>query len=284
MRWLGVGRSPRFSPNSAARDAAVLSAVAERLRRMGDEVELTSEDDYSGPAGADGLFCMARDRAVLSLIAAEEERGLSVVNSARALLRATRTELTRLFAAGGIPQPAFALIDPSQADVPALPVPWWLKRGDACAQERGDVVLLHDEAGVRAALQAFARRGIGSAVGLQHVPGDLVKFYGVEGTDFFYYYYPTAGGHFSKFGLERANGAPGGYVFDVAALKRTADRAARLSGLTVYGGDCIVRPAGDFCLIDFNDWPSFSLCKNEAAAAIARKLFNTGRQTAGREQ
>ena len=101
MRWLGVGRSPRFSPNSAARDAAVLAGVAERLRRMGDEVELTSEDDYSGPAGADGLFCMARDRAVLSLIAAEEERGLPVVNSARALLRATRTELTRLFAAGG---------------------------------------------------------------------------------------------------------------------------------------------------------------------------------------
>ena len=134
------------------------------------------------------------------------------------------------------------------------------------------------------ALQAFARRGIGSAVGLQHVPGDLIKFYGVEGTGFFYYYYPTAGGHFSKFGLERANGAPGGYAFDVAALKRTADRAARLSGLTVYGGDCIVRPAGDFCLIDFNDWPSFSLCKDEAAAAIAQKLFNTGRQTAGSER
>ena len=284
MRWLGVGRSPRFSPNSVARDAAVLHGVAERLRRMGDDVELTSEDDYCGPEGADGLFCMARDRAVLALIAAEEERGLPVVNSARALLRATRTELTRLFAAGGIPQPDFVLIDPSLGDGPALSVPWWLKRGDACAQEKGDVTLLRDEADVRPALRAFARRGIASAVGLRHVPGDLVKFYGVEGSDFFYYYYPTAGSHFSKFGLERANGAPGGYVFDVAALKRTADRAARLSGLTVYGGDCIVRPAGDFCLIDFNDWPSFSLCKDEAAAAIARKLFNTGRQTAGREQ
>lgn len=45
----------------------------------------------------------------------------------------------------------------------------------------------------------------------------------------------------------------------------------------VYGGDCIVRPDGTFCVIDFNDWPSFSRCRGEAAEAIARLALHKAR-------
>ena len=48
-----------------------------------------------------------------------------------------------------------------------------------------------------------------------------------------------------------------------------ATRLAGLLGLEVYGGDCIVRQDGTFAIIDFNDWPSFSRCRNDAAKAIA---------------
>ena len=44
------------------------------------------------------------------------------------------------------------------------------------------------------------------------------------------------------------------------------------AGLDVYGGDCIVREDGTFCIIDLNDWPSFSRCREEAAKAIAGKV------------
>jgi hypothetical protein len=40
-------------------------------------------------------------------------------------------------------------------------------------------------------------------------------------------------------------------------------------GLQVYGGDCIVTVDGAWYMIDFNDWPSFSRCREEAAEAIA---------------
>ena len=52
-------------------------------------------------------------------------------------------------------------------------------------------------------------------------------------------------------------------------LTAVADKAAEAAGLDVYGGDCIVRADGTFCIIDLNDWPSFSRCKTEAAKAIA---------------
>jgi hypothetical protein len=45
MRLLGIGRAPRFSPHSTARDAAILGAVAGVLRQQGHTVTLCNEDD-----------------------------------------------------------------------------------------------------------------------------------------------------------------------------------------------------------------------------------------------
>ena len=79
-----------------------------------------------------------------------------------------------------------------------------------------------------------------------HVEGTTVKFYGV--TDRFFY--------------------PQGY----AQVAEAASRLARLVGIQVYGGDAVVRDDGIIALIDFNDWPSFSACREEAAAAISRLI------------
>ena len=49
---------------------------------------------------------------------------------------------------------------------------------------------------------------------------------------------------------------------------------AEAVGLKVYGGDCIVDETGHFYMIDFNDWPSFSRCREEAATAIASFTLN----------
>ena len=52
-------------------------------------------------------------------------------------------------------------------------------------------------------------------------------------------------------------------------MQTEAERLAEAVGIDVYGGDCIVGSDGTFCMIDFNDWPSFSRCREEAAEAIA---------------
>lgn len=277
MKIFGIARSERFSPNSAHRDEAVFRAVADVLRADGHEVETMSEDGIGSREelsrccrASDAVFSMARDASLLSWLAAEEQAGCKVINSAVALLHADRSALTRLFITNDIPVPRTR---PAAEAAGSLSFPLWLKRGDACAQSATDVCHAADRGEFEAAMASFAARGISDILACEHAAGDLVKFYGVEGTDFFFHYHATDGAHFSKFGLEKYNGAPAGYAVPTCLLKACADRAARLSGLTVYGGDCVVRRDGSFVIIDFNDWPSYSLCRDAAAAAIARRIL-----------
>ena len=109
----------------------------------------------------------------------------------------------------------------------------------------------------------------------EHLKGDLIKFYGVSGTDFFYWFYPSKCGHRSKFGLEVINGEAQGIAFDAEDLKAEADKAADMLNVPVYGGDCVVSEDGSIRIIDFNDWPSFAPCRDEAAFYIATKMVCT---------
>lgn len=279
MKILGVSRSHRFSPNSTNRDAAIFSAVADRLSRGANDVSVISEDLFVAVdlTEFDLVFSMARSNYVLRELAnAEHNAKLPVFNSALSLLNASRSKLVALFDAIGIPQPAtqvlhLPLIDEVSPSI-ELPYPLWLKRGDACAQVATDVQFVNSSAEMSVALQSFAQKGVADVVAVQHVVGDLVKFYGVEGTDFFSHSYPTDTEGFSKFGLEKYNGQPQHYAFSLTALKQTADKAARESGLIIYGGDAIVQTDGTFLIIDFNDWPSFASCRKEAAKAIAYRI------------
>ena len=117
-------------------------------------------------------------------------------------------------------------------------------------------------------ISEFEARGITQYTISAHVPGDLIKFYGVEGTGFFRYFYPTDDGD-TKFGDEHRNGEARHFPFEVEAMHACTEQLAKAVGIKVYGGDCIVGEDGSFCIIDFNDWPSFSRCREDAATAIA---------------
>ena len=154
---------------------------------------------------------------------------------------------------------------------------YWLKRGDAAAQGREDVVYAKDREQLAERIHEMEQRGIKDYTVSAHVVGDLVKFYGVRGTDFFRYYYPTDDGQ-TKFDDERRNGQAHHYAFDADDLHRNMMRLAEAVGIEVYGGDCIVREDGSYCVIDFNDWPSFSRCREEAADAIMEIVNNVNKQ------
>ena len=143
-----------------------------------------------------------------------------------------------------------------------------LKRGDASAQSPADVVYCQDEAALAEAIGRFRARGVADHVVSSHVVGDVVKFYGV-GSDFFRCYYPTDDGQ-TKFGDEHHNGPAHHYIYNKEEMHSQVVRLAAITGLEVYGGDAIVRPDGTFCIIDFNDWPSFARCRDEAAEAISQ--------------
>ncbi len=277
LKILGIGRSPRFSPNSVDRDTAIFQAVASKLSRKRLDVSIINEDLFIAVdlSEFDAVFSMARDEKVLTELAWEEEhRGLVVINSARSLLNMSRARIAKLFKEENLDIPFFEL---GNADYlkdfhPTLPV--WIKRTDCCAQQKDDVCFAKTEQELQSILSSFQARGVKSLIAEQHIEGDLIKFYGVEGQNFFETFYPTKDSTFSKFGNETVNGLPQNIIYDKERLKAQTEKMARLTGYLVYGGDAIVMPNGDCLVIDFNDWPSFSSCRKEASKAIAQRFMD----------
>ena len=115
------------------------------------------------------------------------------------------------------------------------------------------------------------QRGITDIVTQAHVKGDVVKFYGIEGTGFFRYYY-SADDTETKFGDEERNGKPRYYPFSSSNLQTDAEKLACLLQTPIYGGDAIIQEDGSYVIIDFNDFPSFSKCRKEAAKAIFERV------------
>ena len=149
---------------------------------------------------------------------------------------------------------------------------YWVKRADGYTVESNDVAFVSDPSHLKQVLDSFAQRGLHRVVISEHLQGDLVKFYGVVGTDFFHWFYPQEAQH-SKFGYEAVNGAPSGFTFSVENLQEICRQAAQVLGVEVYGGDAVIATDGTIRLIDFNDWPSFAPCRLEAAKAIAQTVI-----------
>ncbi|MDE6321932.1 MAG: hypothetical protein K2L93_06485, partial [Muribaculaceae bacterium] len=61
--------------------------------------------------------------------------------------------------------------------------------------------------------------------------------------------------------------------FDEKQLRDICEKSSEVLDVKIYGGDCIVGEAGTVQIIDFNDWPSFAPCRNEAAPHIAKCVY-----------
>ena len=198
--------------------------------------------------------------------------GLPGLNTPVGVMNCVRSKMTSLLMEDGIPMPKSKIVESIDGLGDWDIYPCWLKRGNACAQQKEDTCYVETREEAEKVLQSFDKRNISPVVLNEHLKGDLVKFYGVEGTDFFYWFYPSKCGHRSKFGLEVINGDAQGIPFVVEDLKKTADRAATVLETPIYGGDCIIAEDGSFRIIDFNDWPSFAPCRDAAAYYIAKRL------------
>ena len=276
----GIRRDPRFSPHHEANDEAIFHLTAEALRARGCTVrEHTEADLWAEAVSADAVFGMARDPRSIRCLQRMEDGGLPVVNSGYAIARCGREPMTRLLIEANLPHPRSLILPTADDPVPALASAaidaCWVKRADGHVVGAGDVTFAASREATREVFRRLSDGGIRTAVVNEHLTGDLVKFYGVAGTDFFYAFYPTAT-HHGKFGLEQVNGPARGIVYDADALRTTCHRAATVLGLRIYGGDCIVSDTdGLVRLIDFNDWPSFAPCREAAAPFIASCIIGS---------
>lgn len=254
LDFLCVLREEQFSPGKVKDDAAILLAVAEALREFGHTVEVVSGSAGRWPnVGANTVvLSMAQGEPALRRLEEWEREGIRVLNRVQAVRNCRRAATLALWAVHRVPHPQSELL-PSDGN--RLPEWWlqrgaWLKRADVHAMTEGDVRFVGSVDDVEQALREFRARGVTAAVIQQHVPGTVIKFYGV-GERFFHVVGPR---------------------LDSEAQCRLAGRARQAAsalGVEVFGGDCVVSPQNGCLLIDLNDWPSYAACRAAAATAIA---------------
>lgn len=279
MRILGIRRELNFSPNLAGNDAAIFMGVADELKVMGHEVAYINENEMVNTdfEPYDRVVTMARDVHSLTILKEKNvEKQTQFFNSVEGILACSdKAMVATIMQQMDIPQPAFIPSEDrklpiSEEGVGDIPYPVWLKKCDGCAEQKWDTIFCQSMKETCHANKIMKRTHYQRWMAQAHQKGDLVKFYGVEGTDFFRWQYASHG--HSKFGYEEINGPEMGYPFDSHRIKEYADRLAKQLNVPIYGGDVIIDENGEPWFIDFNDFPSFSSCREQASKVIARRV------------
>lgn len=278
IKIAGVMRAGAYSPNHIGNDAAIFNAAVEQLRKRGCVVNVYSEDQFNAsPTEEEIILNMCREQASIQKLQHLEDEGRLVINSGYGIENCTRERMTRILLGNGIPYPDSLIVNTNEnvadelrkAGISAC----WIKRGDFHAMHKEDVSYCRHPEEAQETLHEYFYRHIKRAVINRHLVGDLIKFYGISGQPFFYWFYPFDEGH-SKYGYEVVNGKSQGLPFDLEELKDICQRASDILDVKIYGGDCIVDPDGTMRIIDFNDWPSFAPCRQDAAPYIAKCVLS----------
>ena len=277
IKIAGIMRAGAYSPNHIGNDAAIFNIVADQLRKRGALVNVYSEEQFAdGKVTENIIVNMCREQRSIHHLQQLEDDGALVINSGYGIENCTRERMTRILIGSNIPYPKSLIVNTDENATSELKRlgfnQCWIKRGDFHAMHKEDVTFVRHAEEAQEVLHEYFLRGIKRAVINIHLEGDLIKFYGVQGSPFFHWFYPVEAGH-SKYGLEEINGKAQGLPFDENYLKDICQRASEELDVKIYGGDCIVDKQGEIRIIDFNDWPSFAPCRNEAGPYIAKCIM-----------
>ena len=263
----GIFRERAHSPGREFDDAEILRLTGKHLEARGFQVGLWTPDEVAraGEGCPPNIFLMCERLEIIEQLRQWEMRGVRHVNKPSAILDTYRDRMLSLFEQASVAFPASRLVSTAAPhNVQSGPV--WVKRADVHNTQEGDVVFASTSSDTAQVLARMAERGIRQAVLQEHVPGDLIKFYGIGDPGLAQGQSPW----FRWFYHKDQNLA--GHRFDQGSLASLAQRAAAAIGLEVYGGDAIVTETGGLFVIDLNAWPSFALYRDEASERIAAYL------------
>ncbi|HPS64161.1 MAG TPA: hypothetical protein PK447_01145 [Ignavibacteria bacterium] len=263
----GITRKTDFSPGHILNDYLIMSLTAEELNKLGANVTMYTEDELGvkeikenliismvqGPEGSKKLLELSRDKQL-------------IMNTPESIINCYRYNLIKKMEKSSIPFPLSRIITDRNKipkEIKNIDGPLWLKRGDAHASCKEDVVKINSFREIPDGIDKFNKRGINRCAVQQHIEGFTVKFYGIQGTGFFYWYPQTN------------QILP---AFNEDDLSYIANLAAAALDLDVYGGDAIITPDLDIIIIDMNDWPSFAPIKEKASKIIANKFIQKIKQ------
>lgn len=263
---LGIFREDVYSPNRVGDDAAILKLTAQAIEKRGYDVELVKPSTLSPDTPPDMTFAMCEGPFAVDLLEKWAALGYPVINGPRAVRNCFRYRMLPLISRTTVPVPKSLLIQTTDKVNGHFDLGkgLWVKRGDVHSTHPEDVELIFDRKALERTLEGLRSRWVRQALLQEHVRGDLIKFYGVRPQRWFRHFYHKPD-------------EVRGYLYSLQQIQRTAEAAASKLGLEVYGGDIVVTETGHY-LIDINSWPSFAICREEAAEQIASYIVRSYRR------
>lgn len=285
-RLLAIARDTVYSPNNEAKDAAIWQSTLNILREHGWQVKEVTESEWTKTEVKtlsdryDKIVHMARRMQSLMRL---EQAPIPVFNMPKAVrVVAKSRELTlTLLQQAGIPVPDWWAYDPEEDEMfmcePHLQqlLPAWVKGLREDGTQPADVQFVTSPLEADTCVLQLSSENVPDIVVTQHVEGPLLKCYTVLSAQenalprLLRWFWPQECGY-SKFGEAETHNSPLEQTsVNESLLSQVAMKIGQALGLQIFGFDAIVQPDGNIVVIDVNDWPSFSVCREEAAKAIA---------------
>ncbi len=271
VRIAAVLRAGVFSPNHIANDAAILHATAEELRRRGCHVCVYSESEFvSSAIEEDVILAMCRGDEALRKLQLLEDMGKIVVNSGYGIENCVRMILVRLLADAGVPIPESYVVD-TDVEVRRRLVKsefgaCWVKRADSPVLHLEDICRCRHPEEAQEILHEFFFRGIRKAVVSRDIPGEKIRFYGIESSGWFHCFMPMHP-------VDSADNSLDAQEVLQTKIKTLCMKAAKALRIDIFGGDIVLTPDGQCMIVNIDDWPSFAPIRKEAAREIAKAVL-----------
>ncbi len=249
-----------FSNNAIEADRLILEQSIEKLRSLTHtelQVEMVEESLLADAKGSfDLVLTMAQSEGTLALLDKKFPSHL-VWNSSTAIRNCYRKAMSNKLISLPVGYVPFQVLPTDGSVTPKMSAGehYWLKRSDFHAISDEDVSLAETSHEAQEKLLKFRQRGVQEVILQKHIHGDIYKFYGVKGKFFR--------------AIRVRDFLKSEAIPNYSSLESVVQVAAEALGLKIYGGDCVLDAAGRFHLIDLNDWPSFRICRDDAASAIA---------------
>jgi len=239
-------------------DRLILEAsIAELRKKLSSPLDLEMiEEDEAQDIHGEYHLVLTMTQAEHSLAAIERNLCTSTIwNSPSSIRNCYRKTMSHLLSALPVGYVPYQLLS-TENGVPRTVAgeSYWLKRSDFHAIADEDVTLAENALEVSEKIARFKARGVTEVILQRHIHGDIYKFYGVRGK----FFRAIKVRSFLNSSIQP----------NLQLLESHSFSAAENLGLMIFGGDAILDASGQFHFIDLNDWPSFRICREEAALAI----------------
>lgn len=285
-KMLAISRDPIYSPNNKEKDAAIWQSTLSLLRQRGWQIDEFTELDWQKKKRVTQMsdyrkiIHMARHSQSLDLFQQEKIPVLNLAESVRTVAKSRAKTLTLLRDAD-IPVSDWVCIKSGlqqrvgEASWSTYEFPCWIKVTREEGARSTDIRYFQScselETGVQ---ERLSSQDVLEMIITPHLEGEIIKCYAVLEKDSFHprmfrWFRPLQSGY-SKFGeAEAHNNALRNLLIDEDELVALAQRIGKALELQIFGFDLIAQPEGQKTVIDVNDWPSFSICRADAAESIA---------------